>query len=77
MFDYQILKIKFSQRLGTFGQEELLRWIDFDRNREAVSKLIAGETIKIENSILNKLIQFDERENISCEAGESNYAMAA
>lgn len=77
MLDYKELDIKFTERLNSFGKNDLLRWMEFDRNRLAVSNLIAGETVKVENSTLSQLRQVDEREIISCEVGESDYAMAA
>jgi len=77
MLDYQELKIKFTERLNTFSKEDLIRWLEFERNRSAVSDLIAGETVNIENSTLSQLIQIDKIEKVSFELGESNYTMAA
>jgi len=77
MLDYQELKIKFTERLNTFSREDLIRWLEFERNRSAVSDLIAGETVNIENSTLSQLIQIDKIEKVSFELGESNYTMAA
>lgn len=77
MLNYQEIDIKFTEILNSFTKEDLLKWIEFDRNRLAVSNLIAGKTVKVENSTLIQLRQVDEREMISSEIGESNYAMAA
>lgn len=77
MLDYQELKIKFTERLNTFSREDLVRWLEFERNRSAVSDLIAGETVNIENSTLSQLTQIDKIEKVSFELGESNYTMAA
>ena len=60
MLDYQELKIKFTERLNTFSKEDLIRWLEFERNRSAVSDLIAGETVNIENSTLSQLTQIDK-----------------
>lgn len=77
MLDLQELDRKFTERLNSFSREDLVRWLEFERNRSAVSKLIAGETVNIENSTLSQLIQIDKIEKVSFELGESNYTMAA
>ena len=77
MLDYQELKIKFTERLNTFSREDLVRWLEFERNRSAVPDLIAGETVNIENSTLGQLTPIDKIEKVSFELGESNYTMAA
>lgn len=76
MIDYKALKDKFSQKLQEFDKQKLATWLEFDQNREQLSKLIAGETIelKLESAKSSKLN--DKRENCDV-AGDNNYALAA
>lgn len=79
MIDYQELKKTFKAKLDSFNLEMLSKWIEFDRERDTVSKLLEGETVIIKNTTVSRVTLSDERENI-CHTSTSQlpkYAMAA
>ena len=77
MFDYRKLSQDFSKQLNSFDKRELVKWMKFDQQRDVVSRLIAGEVVRISNSTLQPHRQFDDRERINYEQKDDNYALAA
>jgi hypothetical protein len=79
MIDYQDLKNKFRATLDTFNVEMLSRWIDFDQERDTVSKLLGGETVNVKNTTVNRVTLSDDKDKISLSSAteSSQYAMAA
>ena len=77
MIDYKKLRGEFTEKLSEFDKEMLLNWIDFDRNREVVSKLLNGERVSIQSETIIPHRLTDKRENIDSNDVDSSYAMAA
>ena len=77
MLNYQELNQKFTSKLNSFDENQLLRWMEFDQYRDVVSKLIGGEMINVKSTTLSKNELSDMREDIFAESGNSSYAMAA
>lgn len=79
MIDYQDLKNKFRATLDTFNVEMLSRWIEFDQERDTVSKLLGGETVNVKNTTVNRVTLSDDKDKISLSSTieSSQYAMAA
>ena len=77
MLNYQELNQKFTSKLNSFDENQLLRWMEFDQYRDVVSKLIGGEMINVKSTTLSKNELSDMREDIFAESSNSSYAMAA
>ena len=52
MLNYQELNQKFSNKLNNFDEKQLLKWVEFDQYRDAISKLGGGETVSLKNPTL-------------------------
>ncbi len=52
MIDYKQLKSKFTTTLNEFDKEKILKWIEFDQNREVVGRLLNGESANTTNKHL-------------------------
>ena len=47
MLDYKKLSNGFSAKLQQFDEIKLLEWLEFDNNRNLLSKLLNGETVSL------------------------------
>lgn len=78
MIDYKQLRSKFTEKLTEFDKEKLLKWIDFDQNREVVGRLLNGESVPIQYKTTTPYKLTDNRETIDSAVGDHHkYAMAA
>lgn len=76
MIDYKELRTQFSQKLQEFDKKKLIKWLEFDLNREILGKLLCGEKVTIRFDTINTSKINDERENTNV-AGDNSYALAA
>jgi len=77
MINYNNLRKKFTNKLKEFNKEKLVKWIEFDNNRDVLNKLLSGERvgIKIVTTRIYKLT--DSRENIESTVDDFSSATAA
>ena len=77
MLDYQELDAKFTQLLSKFSKEDLQAWVEFDKQREMLDRLLNGETVTFHSSEFHVKEFQGDFENVSSSAGNYQYAMAA
>ena len=78
MLNYKELDAKFTQLLSNFSKEDLKAWLEFDKQREMLDRLLNGETVTFHSPAFNpQRVSLVENNHISVPGGNYQYAMAA
>lgn len=76
MLNYQELSKKFTEKLNSFDNDSLLKWLEFDQYRDTITQFISGQTVRVKNTTLAQNILTDSKEKVASTI-DCQYAMVA